>query len=399
MALIKDSSPFYSGRPLPHELFTGRDEQIRLIERSLKQVAVGKQQAVFLTGEFGIGKSSLAHATRYIAESKHDLIGIHVMLGGTKTLDDLSERTLEYALRNEAYKPRNTERVRDMLSKYIGQQSVLGINLNFDQLKADAPTLSRGFLPFLKELYKRAKGDGVKGVYLILDEVNGITPNPDFAHFVKTLVDGNALSADPLPLFLLLCGVRERRDEMVAHHKPVDRIFDIIDVQALSERETNEFYIKTFSSVGYTINERALSLLFFYAQGFPRAINLIGDNIFWKATQRHIDYEVALYGVIAAANEIGAKFIDSQVLKTIESADYKSILRKIIKNTAVNEMAINKKDILPLLSPDENNKFNNFMQKLKKLAVLRSGIEQGEYIFNDRLTRLYLSMKFYSGNL
>ncbi|MCU0435350.1 MAG: ATP-binding protein [Bacteroidia bacterium] len=398
MALIKDSSPFYTGRPLPHELFTGREEQIRSIERALKQVSAGKQQAIFLTGEFGIGKSSLAHATRYIAESKYDLIGIHVMLGGAKTLDDLSERTLEYALSNEAYKPKNTEKMRDMLSKYIGQQSVLGININFDQLKADAPTLSKGFLPFLKEIYKRVKGDGAKGVYLILDEVNGITKNPDFAHFIKTLVDGNALSSDPLPLLLLLCGVKERREEMIAHHKPVDRIFDIIDVQAMSEEEVNLFFTKTFSKAGYTINDRALNLMYFYSQGYPRAMNLIGDNVFWKAETADIDYEVALYGVIAAANEIGSKFIDSQVLKTIESANYKSILKKIVKNTSMNEMEINKKEILPLLTPNENSKFNNFMQKLKKLAVVRSGSEQGEYIFNDRLTRLYLSMKFYSGH-
>lgn len=398
MPLIKDSSPFYSGRPLPRELFSGRDEQLQRIERSLKQVAAGKQQAVFLTGEFGIGKSSLAHATRYIAEAKYDLVGIHVLLGGAKTLDDLSERTLEAALVNEAYKPKTTERIREMLSKYIGHQSLLGVNLNFDTLKADAPTLSRGFLPFLKELYKRAQPDGAKGIYLILDEINGITKNPDFAHFIKTLVDGNALSNNPLPLMLLLCGVKERREEMIAHHKPIDRIFDIVEIQPMDEFEALHFFKKTFGAAGYTVDKSALNLMHSYSLGYPKAMNIIGDNVFWKAGHTNIELHTAIDGVMAAATEIGQKFIGRELLEIIESNSYKNILKKIVKNTASDELIISKAKITPLLTEVESGSFDNFIQKLKDIDVIRGGIEKEEYIFNDRLLRLFLTMKYGPNN-
>ncbi|MGL5888676.1 MAG: BREX system ATP-binding domain-containing protein [Bacteroidia bacterium] len=394
MAFIKDSSPFYSGRPLPHDLFTGRDEQITLIERSLRQVAAGKQQAVFLTGEFGIGKSSLAHATRYIAETKYNLTGIHVFLGGAKTIDDLSERTLESAIITEAYRPKATERIREMLSKYIGKQSLFGVNINFDALKKDAPNLSRGFLPFLKELYKRSQPDGVKGICLILDEINGITKNPDFAHFIKTFVDSNALSKDPLPVLLLLCGVKERREEMIAHHRPTDRIFDIVDLQTMKREEANQFFIKTFAKVGCNVSQKALDLMYDYSQGHPKAMNIIGDNVFWKTPSTNIDVTAAISGIYAAAEEIGHKFIDSQVLNTIESKDYQNILRKISSSIHTESLVINKKNIIPLLTVSENAKLNNFLLKLKKQNVIRPGFEPGEYIFNDRLARLYLTIKF-----
>jgi hypothetical protein len=35
-------------------------------------------------------------------------------------------------------------------------------------------------------------------------------------------------------------------------------------------------------------------------------------------------------------------------------------------------------------------KFNNFLQRMKKLNVIRSGEVQGEYTFNLRMVRLYI---------
>jgi hypothetical protein len=55
---------------------------------------------------------------------------------------------------------------------------------------------------------------------------------------------------------------------------------------------------------------------------------------------------------------------------------------------------INKNTIIPLLTASENSKLNNLLLKLKKQNVIRPGFEFGEYIFNDRLARLYLTIKF-----
>ena len=38
----------------------------------------------------------------------------------------------------------------------------------------------------------------------------------------------------------------------------------------------------------------------------------------------------------------------------------------------------------------EKKKFNNFLQEMKSLNVLRSGDVPGEYIFNVRMVRLYI---------
>jgi Cdc6-like AAA superfamily ATPase len=82
MAEMKGRSPFYPGHPIPPESFTGRDAQIKRIKsRGVNQVANGKPAAIFIQGEYGIGKSSIANYVRAIAEMESGLHGIYVTLG------------------------------------------------------------------------------------------------------------------------------------------------------------------------------------------------------------------------------------------------------------------------------------------------------------------------------
>lgn len=74
--------------------------------------------------------------------------------------------------------------MRNVLAKYVGKQDLFGISLNLEALRADGATLSRGYLGMLEGVHERLKEQGAAGLVLILDEINGITANPRFAHFI-----------------------------------------------------------------------------------------------------------------------------------------------------------------------------------------------------------------------
>jgi hypothetical protein len=266
-AISKGRSPFYPGQPVPVELFVGRREQInRILERGAGQVSLGKQVAIFVEGEYGIGKSSLAGFVQYVAEKDYGLHGIYAPLGGAGNLTEMAAAILESTLRSGAFDPRRSEKVRELLAKYIGKQELFGISINLDALRKDAPAFSTpfGLLGFLQQVLERLKDDGVRGIVLILDEINGIANNPDFAHFIKGLVDTNAMSRNPIPLLLMLCGVEQRRREMIKKHQPIERIFDIIEIQPMSKDEMKEFFSKAFKSVQIKINDENLNVLTYY---------------------------------------------------------------------------------------------------------------------------------------
>jgi len=361
------------------------------------QVAAGKPVTMFIEGEYGIGKSSIAAFTQWRAETEFGLHGIYVSLGGVTRLSDVPERILSATVRSGAFEPMKAEKIREWLAKYVGQQQLFGLSLNFEALKKDAPNLGSvsNLLEFLGQVIFRLKETGVKGVFLILDEINGITGDPDFAHFLKGLVDTNALARPPVPLLLMLCGVEERRHRLVEHHEPVGRVFDVIKIDRMTDSEMREFYSNSFGSAGMTVDKAAMDIMVEFAAGFPKIMHLIGNAAYWIDTDRVIDRADALNAVVTAADEVGRKYVDQQVYRALRSKDYRSILRKIAAMSAV-QMSFKRKDISGL-SEAESRKLDNFLRKMKKLRVLRQGDVQGEYVFNHRMVRLYIWMQSKAG--
>lgn len=388
----KGKSPFYPGQPVPVELFVGREALIeRLLERGVGQVRAGKPMAFFIQGEYGIGKSSLARFTQWLAAKDEQVYGIYAALGGARTLIDIVAIIMEATLRSGIFEPQRFEKIKNWLAKYLGKQTLFGFTINFEALRSDAPNFSTpfGMLGFLTELRHQLGEAETKGLFLVLDEINGITADPQFTHFIKGLVDTNAIAPKPLPLLLMLCGVEDRRREMIKKHQPIERYFDVIDVLPLTAEEVKEFYSKAFESVHMAITDEANQIMSHWSAGFPKIMHLIGDAAFWLDKDNIIDGQDALEAVIMAAEEVGKKYVDQQVYKALRSKDYQSILKKIA-SLAPTAMTFTKKQVAMDLTETEKNKLDNFLTRMQKLQVIRKGEVAGEYFFNQRMIRLYI---------
>jgi len=389
----KGRSPFFPDHPVPAELFVGRAAQIdHLMTRAVGQVAEGKPVSVFLEGEYSIGKTSLAHFAQWLAERNYGLLGIYATLDRAESMDDVGAAVLEATLQSGAYNPKLGEKIREGMVKVIGEQNLFGVTIHAEALRREAPNVMRGLLPFLSHTLERVRADGARGIFLVLDEINGITGNPKFAHFLKGLVDLNAaVSFDKptLPLLLMLCGVEQRRWELVAHHEPVAGIFDIVSIERLTDEEMVGFFRKAFASAHVAVAPGAMDMMTHYAAGFPKMMHLIGNAAYWLDRDGRIDEKDASAAVILAAEEVGKRYVDQQVYAALRSADYHSILAKIAR-MGPDSMSFLKTEVASGLTETEKKKFNNFLQKMKALKVIRSGEVQGEYIFNMRMARLYI---------
>ena len=311
--ITKGKSPFYPGQPVPVELFVGRASQFdKIMNRGVRQVAEGKPVCIYIQGEYGIGKSSIAGFTQWIADKDFGLHGIYTTLGGARDIIDVAKSVLEATLRSGAFDPRKSEHIRNWLAKYIGKQELFGFTVNAETLKTDAPSLSSpfGMLGFLTEAKKRLQDIGVKGIFLVLDEINGITADAQFSHFIKGLIDANALSREPIPLLLMLCGVEERRQEMIQKHPPIERCFDIVDIEVMNNKEMEEFFQRAYESVKITVNSDGMGLLTHYSGGFPKIMHLVGDAAYWIDKDNIIDRSDALEAIIDAADDVGKKYVD-----------------------------------------------------------------------------------------
>ena len=114
----KGRSPFYPGQPVPYELFVGRAAEVERIRRATYQVAAGKPQAIFISGEYGIGKSSLASFMQSAAEHDPQLLGFHAMLGTAASLDDVAQATVRAVIESGGGSARiATDTIRNFLAE------------------------------------------------------------------------------------------------------------------------------------------------------------------------------------------------------------------------------------------------------------------------------------------
>ena len=392
----KGRSPFFPDQPVPVELFVGRSAQIdHIMTRGVGQVAEGKPVSVFLEGEYGIGKTSFARFTQWMAERNNGLLGIYATLERAETMDEVGAAVLEATLRSGAYNPKLGERIREGMAKFVGQQSLFGLTIHAEALREEAPNITRGLLPFLAQTLDRVRSDGATGVFLVLDEINGLANNPKFAAFLKAVVDSNApisLEKPTLPLLLMVCGVEERRRQLIAQHESVGRIFDVVNIERMTAGEMNDFFRKAFDSVHVTVDSEALDVMTYYAAGFPKIMQLIGNAAYWLDRDGCVDAEDAAKAIFSAAEEVGKRYVNQQVYAALHSADYHSILAKIGKMAAAADNFM-KRDVEKGLTEGEKRKFNNFLQRMQRLKVLRRGDVQGEYVFNMRMVRFYILMR------
>lgn len=255
-----------------------------------------------------------------------------------------------------------------------------------------SPKVSRPprLLSFLDQSYQRLAGTGVKGIVLVLDEINGLAADADFPRFLKSLWDANALAKSPVPLLLMICGTPERHKQLIQGHEPVGRIFEVIRIDRMPMDEQRAFFKAAFSSVHMRVEEAGLKLLIAFSSGLPKVMRLLGDAAYWTDQDGIVDKKDSEDAVSIAAEEIGRKYVAPQVYEILQSRDYRSILLKLGQ---LKSPRFRKSDLIPLLTGSERDKLNNFINKMKRLNVLKLGEERGEYEFAMDLVWAYLWMK------
>ena len=129
-----------------------------------------------------------------------------------------------------------TDEFKSFFKKYI-KETGLGfpgfVNIKFQATDKELEDLTSNFLPIIVQTLETIHKHSKTGLFLVLDDLNGITKLPEFAHFLKSTVDTIAINYKNLPLFMMLIGVEERRNDLIAIQPSAGRIFDIIKLERL----------------------------------------------------------------------------------------------------------------------------------------------------------------------
>ena len=384
-----ETSPFRPGQPAPVEFFVGRSSEVERLRGMVKASAMGNFRIGFVSGERGIGKSSLASFVRRLSERESAVAGCHVFLGGVGDLKEMLRRTFDRLLKESMDEPWHGQ-VRKFFGDRVRKVGLFGVTLELDLADRDLSTLAHDFVPTVTRLLDGI-GKQKKGLFLILDDINGLAGFEGFADWLKSTVDEMATSPRKAPLCVLLVGLEERRRELVARQPSLARVFELIDVAPWSDHEVMDFFRSSFDSVDAAVGEADLRELVRFSGGLPVLAHELGDAVWRMARRPDIGSREVGAGISAAAEMIGRKLLEPQVFSAIRSERYRSILRKTLDEPRER---FRRSELVGRLTGDERKVMDNFLQRMKRLGALETDPEvQGGYRFLNLLHALYFWME------
>jgi len=355
-----------------------------MVKASLK----GRFKIGFVTGERGIGKSSLASFIKHLAEREEAVAGCHIFLGGVQELPEAVRKTFDRLLKESVEKPWY-DKVRNFFGDHVRKVGLFSVSVELELSPKEAQVAADGFVPSLRKLIADL-GEDRKAVLLILDDINGLATSPAFANWLKSVVDDIATSEKPFPVCVLVVGLEERRQELIERQPSLARVFQLIDIAPWSEQETRDFYRSSFTSASAKVSDENLSMLVRFTGGLPVLAHEIGDAV-WRASDTpEISGKEVWTGIVNAADIVGRKLLKPQVFEAIRSERYRSILRKMAEEPF--SLKFRRSELAQRLSAEEQEVLGNFLLRMRKLgALIPEG--RGAYRFPNRLHALYFWME------
>ncbi len=385
-----ESSPFRPGQPVPLEFFVGRIKEIERLH-SMVKASIHQQRLTigFITGERGIGKSSLANFVLRLSDEECNTTGCHVFLGSVQELNEMVGKTLEQLVKESVNKPWH-QQLREFVGHKVQKVGLFGITLELRLSDDDLSLLTNNFVQGMNNLWGKLESQR-DGLLLVLDDINGLATSTEFANWLKSAVDQFAVSEHKTPICILVVGLEERRQELIARQPSLARVFELIEISPWSDEETAEFYQNAFQSAHAKIEKTELDTLVRYTGGLPVLAHEIRDAVWRTARNLEINSREITGGIFDAAEIIGRKLLEPRIFSAIRSERYRSILRKMADEP---QMRFRRSELAARLTKEEIKVMDNFLQRMKKLGAIDTDLEvRGGYKFPNILHALYFTIE------
>jgi len=384
-------SPFEPTRPVSPRKFKGRLTDTQKILRQIPRVIRdGMPEHFFITGKKGMGKTSFVRYVANQAEDNYQMISVYLSNDKGNTLNELIQRLLE-ALFREIYKESWGEKVIKLFVDNIKEIKIGGSGFSLKDNQKVVENIKKNFVDFMITLCDNLHDK--KGVFIVIDDINGLSDNVEFTDWYKGVMETLLFQEYEVPVIFNLISYPNEFDNLVNINESFTRMFTIIEIDNLEDKDIAEFFKSSFKEVGIEFEDETQSLhsLIFFSYGMPLIMQQIGDSIFWNAQDTLIITEETVFlGIAQAAEELGKKQLKSKLNK-IRSDLYISIFLKLGKERLIT---FKKSDVRELLSPDEKRVFNDFLKRAKDLGIIESigRDNSGEYGFVNRLYIIYFMM-------
>lgn len=385
-ASIFPESPFEPGHHVSPDNFKGREKDIvKIIRYMPKIINKGVPEHFFVIGKRGMGKTSFVKFVGNKVEEDFHMLPIYVNNEGRDNIEDLIQLILE-GMFKELDKTKKGKKIIEDFIGNINEIKLPGVGISLDNKKDFVKNVKNNFAEFLLNISNSLKDND--GIFLIIDDINGLSKTSEFPNWYKGLSETIDFSDKKVPIAFTLVSYRENFNKLTEHNPSFSRIFHLIEIDHLDDEDIKTFFVDSFEKYDMEFEDnKSLLDMVYYSWGMPLAMQQIGEETFWNVKSNVINEEMVLKGILNAAIEIGKKQI-SLILDKIENDEYENILLKLGKNKLI---LFEKSEIINILSESENSILDDFLKQMKELNMLEHvGRKVNEkYTFTNRLYFVY----------
>lgn len=402
-------NPFQPNSPVAPGMFAGRLDEIQALEKGLEQTKYGNPMHFLVTGERGIGKSSLLNYLKPLADGSikspdfecFNFILISIAISermGLVTLIKLIERNIKRQVGK-------VEKIRNFLDdtwEFIQRIKVMDSGVDKEQSSEDPDLIIDDLAYSLSQTCSRLtapeKGEERKdGIVFFIDEADNASPELRIGYFFKVLTELLQQNGCNNIMFLA-AGLPDVTEKLYSSHESSLRIFSQLKIKELSP-EDRYYVIDRGVAEGNRINEEETIItregkghISTLSEGYPHFIQQFSYSAFEFNSDGEISGEDVLSGAFnpgGALDAIGSRYYASRYHEQIKSDEYREVLSIMAEN--MNAWTT-KKYIKERFSGSEQT-LNNALQALtSRKIILRNQSKRGEYRLQQKGFALWIKL-------
>jgi hypothetical protein len=397
-------------------MFAGRLDEIEALEQSLVQTRAGQPKHFMLTGERGIGKTSLLNYLRWLAkgdikvfDNKFQFLVLDLDIEKGSTPIALA-RKIERALRHELGK---SEPARNFLSttwKVFLRVEAAGISLRegvpqSQEAEDVLDELAYSLSNTLERVCESGSDPSIfgaryEGVLLCIDEADSASKQLHLGSLLKSLTERlEKRGCDRL--MIGLAGLTDLRDVLRESHPSSLRIFDEIQLRRLSSEDSSRVIDMCLeeanekNSFQTTITTEARNFLVSVSEGYPHFIQQFGYSAFAEDSDGLIDIDDATNGALGKTSErgalklIGDRYYRDDFYNKIQQDSYRQVLRVMSKR---RDGWISKEEIRAEFKGDDGTLSNAIKALRDRHIILSKEGARGVYRLQNRGFALWIKL-------
>lgn len=383
--------PFFPNRPVKDpNLFEGRTEQIDEIVDALFQTKNNNPKHFIITGDRGIGKSSLLLQTKILSEGDNSLANRYGIDLGVEKYNYLSSwtdvtegQTLENLAKSLLVDLESTvKRIFSSLKFSLDLGGFVQIEKNLNGEKSVTDIVNE-FVKSLKTIYDNVNKQSKDGIIIFIDELDRVSVSSGVSTFFK-LVTEKLNRENMNNVIFVASGITGAIQKLGSEHASIDRTFRDIPLPLFTEPETKEILVAGFDKIGFTYAESIPNLSFKISSGFPEPIHILGSEMLSVSADNHIceeDFENAKIKIVTDVRK--NKLQD--ILSKAGYGKYQSILEAMAKHHDVNVPL----DFISKVIKSKQNEFSSNIGTLIDKNIIRR-VDRSVYAFVDPLLKEYI---------